>query len=315
MSSEASVSVYHGPTSAVGRFFFRRGSTAAPAVMRVLAVGLYLFWLGDSLEYNLHHLEAPGFDQPQYITQFILLFIDEATLRSPQVITWLWGATQAVGGLALIGLFTRVSLLAYTIGQLVLIAHAYSYGEFHHPEALYILFLFMLAFAPSGDCLSVDAMIEAGRGRRARPWYQGSISRLALWPLLTIQVLLCIAYVDAGVSKLILGGVHWFNGYTLQNYLLEDGLRRGLPLGVWLSKYRLPCILISVGAVAFEMSFWLVMVPRLRWLRLPILLGGAAMHTGIYFLQGAPFFTFTVIYLTWVPWGKLPRINPPAEAT
>lgn len=296
------------PTSWLGRYFFRRGSTAAPAMMRFLAVGFYLFWLSEPLADNLYHLDAPGFDQPQLIVQFFLLFVDEATFRQPIVIGSIWWATQGLGLLALVGLFTRFSLGGYAVGHLILIAHEYSYGEFHHPDALYVLFLLMLAFAPTGDCLSVDAWWRSRRD--GRPWYRGSISRLALWPLLTIQLLLCLAYVDAGTSKLTLGGLHWFNGYTLQNYLLEDGLRRGLPWGVWLAQYRLPCIIMAFGAVAFELGFWLIMVPRLRFMRWPVLLSGVGMHMGIYILQGAPFFTFMIIYLTWVPWHRLPMINP-----
>ena len=293
------------------RYFFPVGSTARPAVLRIVCVALQLLWFTYPLSGQLKLLGATGFSEPQVIVRGLLLVFEPETLRSAAVIQTVWWATTACGVLALVGLFTRVSLGAYAVGTMLLISHKYSYGEYHHPEAIYVLFLFVLAFGPCGDCLSVDAWRKrrgGGAGTEAgRPWYRGRTSRLAMWPLITAQCLVAVAYLDAATSKMLLGGLSWFNGYTLQNYLLFDGIRKGT-LGVHVAPYRWVCVGLAIGAVAFESSFWLTLVPRLRrWVPL-FIVGGVGLHLGIYLLQQAPFFTFMVLYLTWVPverWGVI----------
>ncbi len=289
-------------------FFFPVGSTARPAVLRIVCVALQLVWFRYPLSSHRKLLAAPGFEDPQWFVRVLLTFFDEPTLRSAAVIEAAWWVTMACGLLALVGLFTRAALGLFAAGTMLLISHVYSYGEYHHPEALYVVFLFLLAFCPCGDCLSVDAWLRRRGGRDGeRPWYRGTPSRLAMWPLVTVQCLLVIAYTDAALSKMILGGAAWFNGYTLQNYLLFDGIRKGT-WGVYVAPYRWVCVLLAVGAVTFESSFWMVLLPQWRRFIPLILVAGVGMHLGIYVLQQAPFFQFMVLYLTWVPferWGVL----------
>ena len=287
------------------RYFFPVGSTVRPAVLRIVCVTLQLVWFCYPLSAHQKLLASPQFEDPQLLVRLLLGVFEQDTLRSPTVIGTAWWVTTVCGILALIGLGTRVALALFAAGSMLLISHIYSYGEYHHPEALYVVFLFLLAFCPCGDCLSVDAWLRR-RSRDGRRWYRGTTSRLAMWPLVTVQCLLAIAYADAAMSKMLLGGLSWFNGYTLQNYLLFDGIRKGT-WGVHVAPYRWVCVLMAVGAVAFEASFWLILIPRLR--RLPgalplVLLGGVGLHGGIYLLQQAPFFQFMVLYLTWVPWER-----------
>lgn len=294
------------------QFFFPNGSTARTAMLRLICVGLQLAWFRYPLSSHLKLLAAPGFAEPQVIVRLLLNVFDEETLRSPAVIKFVWWNTMACGVLAFIGLGTRVSLGLYAAGTMLLISHIYSYGEYHHPEALYVIFLFLLAFSPCADCLSVDAWLLRGNGSsggrdegsvEGRPWYRGRVTRLAMWPLITVQCLLAIAYTDAALSKLILGGPAWFNGYTLQNYLLFDGIRKGT-WGLHVVPFRWVCVILAFGAVAFESTFWLILIPKFKRLIPFVLLAGVGMHGGIYLLQQAPFFQFMVLYLAWVPFER-----------
>ena len=288
-------------------YFFPVGSTVRPAVLRIVCVALQLTAFGYPLSAHLKLLASPRFEDPQLIVRLLLHMFEQDTLRHAAVLGTAWWITTACGILALVGLGTRAALGLFAVGTMLLISHRYSYGEYHHPEALFIVFLFLLAFCPCGDCLSLDAWIRRRGGRgEGRPWYRGTAGRLAMWPLVTVQCLLAVAYADAAMSKLIVGGPSWFNGYTLQNYLLFDGIRNDT-WGVHIAPYRWVCVLMAVGAVAFESSFWLLLIPRVR--RLPgvlplMLLAGVGLHGGIYVLQQAPFFQFMVLYLTWVPWER-----------
>jgi len=207
-----------------------------------------------------------------------------------------------------VGLLTRPALALFAAGSGLQVAMLYSYGEHHHPEALFILSLGVVACAPCHRAFSIDAWIAQRRGDDPSQWGPAARDRLYHWPLLTVQALLAIAYFDSFGCKLLTGGLHWMNGYTLQHYLLEDGIRWDRPLGVWLAHYRWLGVLMAAGALAFEGGFWLVLVPRLRRYVIPLFVAaGLGMHTTIYFAQNAPFFTFMLLYLVFVPVERLFR--------
>ncbi|MFM6203915.1 hypothetical protein, partial [Planktothrix sp.] len=90
------------------------------------------------------------------------------------------------------------------------------------------------------------------------------------------------------------------NGYTLQYFLTNDGLRWGSDLGVWLGQYRIVGIVFGWIAIIFEATFFLVLIfPQLVWVYIP---AGIGFHTGIYLTQRAPFFPFMALYSVFIPW-------------
>ena len=298
------------------RYFFAEGATTRLAVMRVLCTGLGLAFFMDPLADHLALLRSPAFDKPQWVLWPLIALFGEEALRRPGVIYGLFYATAAFGVTGLIGLFSRLSVTLYGVGFLLLVAHGYSYDEIHHTPTLYVIFLILLGSSPCGDCLSVDAWLrrrKGGEGERVRGWKEGQWSRLAVWPLRTVQCLLAMAYLDAACSKLIIGGPHWFNGYTMQQYLLTDGISRDIPLGVWLAGFREVGIVMAVFAVAFEGLFWLVLLPWFRRWAAVFVVAGLSLHLGIYMLQKAPFFMWMVLYATWVPWERLPGLRTRGE--
>ena len=176
----------------------------------------------------------------------------------------LYWVTFAVGLLALVGLFTRVSLFLFATGTWIFVAHLFSYGDRHHTEALFAIFLMLLAFAPSGERLSMDALIRRRRtetpGRRP--------PELAIWPLKLMHVLLGFSYLSAGMAKMTHSGLRWMNGYTLQGHTFGDALSRGHPVGVWLAQQHTLAVVLSVFTIIFELFFWISLVVPRRWLPL-----------------------------------------------
>ncbi|HEY8370694.1 MAG TPA: DCC1-like thiol-disulfide oxidoreductase family protein [Thermodesulfobacteriota bacterium] len=292
-------------------YWFRPAPLLDLAAVRVVAVGLQL-WLLLRLDHHALFAELDGLPDALYepLAALRLLTLPFGWRVRPSgdalhVVYWL---TVAAGALALVGWRTNAALAAFTLGNVAIQAYRYSFGEIHHPEALMVLALGLLALAPAGARLSVDDLRRRlALARRERRVVEADPlageSPFARWPLLTVRWLFALIYLSAAWSKLAASGLAWVNGYTLRVYALRDGLRWGSDLGVWLGEQHVVAVLASVGALLFEATFWLVLVvPALAVLYVPL---GAAFHAGIYLVQRAPFFQFIALYSVFVPWAAL----------
>ena len=290
---------------ALDRHWFAPASLRDLAVVRIVLAGSLLLCFLPSLAYQLSlaHADPATFNALPVLKVLMLPFGGWGIRPEPMFLRALWLATIVAGILATVGLGTRRSLFALAGCYTVLMANQYSYGEVHHPEAIYAIMLWVLAIAPSGEALSGDGLRRridrALGGMRFEPITAADeLSDYARWPLRVGQWLLVLAYLSAGLSKLTNGGLAWFNGYTLVYYLVQDGVRWGNETVLTLARYPALCGAISIWATLFELTFAIpVLVPRLVW---PYVLTGVAMHTGIYLLQRAPFFTFIALYIVFL---------------
>lgn len=295
-------------------YWFRPTPLLRLALVRIILVACQVFWFFPSLALQRTLVTGnDAFDEPQAIIRALGAILPEELFRaSTLTIDAVWAVTFLAGLFALVGLFTRSAMFVLAMGSTVMVAHAFSYGTRHHPEALFMIVLFLLAFSPCGQALSVDAWRRARRSGQAAPslaTQRAWVSSFAFWPLMMTQWLMAIAYFNAGLCKLHIGGAMWFNGYTMQSYLLDDSVRFDRPLGLWMAQQHELAVLISYGAVGFEVLFPLVLVFR-RLLPL-FMVAGLSMHLGIFILQAAPFWQFMVLYLAFVPleraWDRLRR--------
>lgn len=213
--------------------------------------------------------------------------------------------------LALVGLFTRVSLFLFAAGTWIFVAHLFSYGDRHHTEALFAIFLMLLALAPSGERLSVDAWLR--RWRTGDPGAE--TSELAIWPLKLTLVLLGFSYASAGLAKMVHSGLRWLNGYTLQGHTLGDALSRGHPVGVWLAQQHTLAVLLSVFTIIFELFFWVAIFAPRRWQPM-FLLMALMFQVGLYVSGGYDFFQHMVLlvllllFLAPEWWQRWPTTGP-----
>ncbi len=225
-------------------------------------------------------------------------------------LTTIFLVTTVSGLLSLIGLRTNFSLLIFAIGNLYLQTYLYSFGKFHHPQALMLISLFVLALSPVGRVLSIDDLSRRlKRNKQRRSFHPFNIlqdaSATARWPLLLIQWLFAITYFSAALNKLSVDGAglfsaEWMNGYTLQYYLISDGLLWGSDLGIWLGHQHLLVVVFSWVAILFEATLFLTLIfPKLVWIYIPM---GAMFHIGIYVVQRAPFFQYLALYAVFIPW-------------
>jgi len=276
-------------------YWFPRTTTTHLAVCRIIAVGAQLFWFFPRLEEHVNLLvKNTTFVKPQLLIRAIAAVLPRELLFTPSAFTIFYWGVFLVGVMALIGLFTRTALFLFSLGIWILVAHLYSYGDRHHNEAIFAFFLLSLAFAPSGNELSVDALIRRRRAGLVRQGLEASgTSELAMWPLKFAHVLLALTYFSTGVSKLLAGGLRWMNGYTLQGYTFADALNREIPLGMWLAQHHTAAILLSVFTILFETFFFVSLV--VPWTAPFFFLTGIFFHIGLYVTAGHDFFQHIVL--------------------
>lgn len=286
---------------ALDRYWFAPASLRTLGLVRILLVGgqLGLFVAkAENRQIWLAGAEGVWF-APIPALKLLLLPLGWGARPSVALLETLAVAGFVAGVLALVGCWTRVSLFVLAYAQTVIIAHKYSYGDYHHSEAPLVILLWILALAPAGAAWSVDGLRRRLREAKARMAFvpappESYLSPFARWPLLLGAWLLVLIYFSAALLKVQVGGAAWFNGTTLTYYLARDALLNDLPLGLWISRHEWVAQLLSVTTFAFELTFAVaVLVPASAWLYVAV---GTALHTGIYLAQRAPFFEFIVAY-------------------
>jgi hypothetical protein len=290
-------------------YWFRSAALLDLAILRIVAVALQL-WLiwGKRDVYNqlANHDALPDvLYVPLPALKVLLVPFGWGSRPSLDALVIVFYVTSLAGVLALIGLRTNLSLLVFTLGNLMLRAFLYSFGEMHHTEAVMIVALSVLALSPCGRVLSVDSWLR--RHANASFGQPSTLSEVlsaespfARWPILVIQWFFALMYLSAVYSKIGNSGMEWMNGYTLQYYLAVDGMRWDSPLAVWLSQFHLLTMLMQWVVIAFQATFWLAVIyPRLRWIYVPL---GLSLHVGILLTLRADFYEWIGLYVVFVPW-------------
>lgn len=285
----------------VDRHWFAPARLRDLAYMRIAIVFVMLvvaMWPGGLDEQLRMTLTPSEWFVPLPALKVLLLPLGWGARPGAAFVSALWVACGAAGIAALVGAHTRVSLPVFAASATILILHLYAYGTLHHPEAAAVIMLWVHVLTPCGAELSVDAMrtrvAESEARGRFVPRGAGGESSDARWPLRLAQWLLACVYLSAGLTKVVVAGTSWLNGYTMAYYFLLDGTNHRLPVTVALAHVHWLGVACAVMALAFELTFWLcVLFPRLSP---AYLAAGASLHTGIWLFMRPPFFQFIALY-------------------
>ncbi|MGD1804890.1 hypothetical protein ACP6PL_05545 [Dapis sp. BLCC M126] len=293
-------------------YWFQPAPILNLAICRIIIIAFQLYHIivqNDFLGTILERATRPGAKyNPTLVVKLLSLPFGLNTAPPDWFLTSIFWLSIIAGFFSLFGFKTNFSLIVFAVGNLFLQGYVYSFGKFHHPEALMIIALLILALSPAGRVLSVDDLgkrIKLNVKRKNFTIFSitEEQSLFARWPIILLWWMFAFVYLSAAVFKLVRGGLDWLNGYTLQAYLLSDGLTWDRPLGIWLAQQHTLALIFSYVAVLYEGTFFLVLIfPRLVWLYIPM---GAAFHTGIYLAQMAPFFQYIAIYSVFIPWTSI----------
>jgi hypothetical protein len=199
--------------------------------------------------------------------------------------------------LAMLGVATRVTVPLATLLYLVFAGLLRGFGKYFHEGYIGLYVMLVLSFLPTGDAWSVDA-------RWLRRKRDDQVDRKAAygWGVYACYAAAAVPYLQLSFSKLVAGGLYWFDGRSLRNYMITDDLN----LTEWQIDLALrfphtPTMLFTVAgffALATEFTYPLVLVvPRLRRI-LPLCV--AMMHLGVWFGQDALFLDAILIPLIFV---------------
>jgi len=185
---------------------------------------------------------------------------------------------------------TRLTIPLVTVLYILFAALARSCGKGFHEGYLPMYVLMVLSFLPCGDAWSVQFHERARWWHRPRPDPKAR-SQVYRWGTYACYAAVCVPYIQLAFSKIMYGGLDWFQGSSLLKYMLSDSLSlTGWDFGLSFHLQHAPGWVLSFAgffALAVETVYPLVLfVPRLRFV-LPLCV--TALHLGIWFTQEALF--------------------------
>jgi len=211
--------------------------------------------------------------------------------------------------LGMIGWRTRIVIPLGALCYLLLGGIDRQYSHFYHQGLLPLYLMAVLSWTPCGDGWSVDRLWNALRGRAA-PEANGT-SPVYGWSRYACWVVVALSYTAAGLSKLRVGGLLWWNGAHIRQSLYADTLQPGyygrfhtqLSLQFTQAPDSLFAVLGLITLLA-ELLFALVLFSRLARVILPLLM--IMVHIGIFFLQNVWFLDLILLQFVFFDLERLP---------
>jgi hypothetical protein len=190
----------------------------------------------------LAHADRHAFD-PVGVLWFLHTPLSGAAVTALVLVTLVLAAAYTVG----VGF--RVTGPGFAVALLVLTTYRSSWGQLLWFEALVVLHVLIVGFAPSADALAV----WRGTGTPNDSQAYGAPVRLA-------AVVTVATYVLSGIAKLRISGFDWMSSDTLQNHIAYSAARLDVlggtasPFASWLVAHRSLLAPLAIGTVAFELG-------------------------------------------------------------
>jgi hypothetical protein len=191
---------------------------------------------------SLAHADRHAFD-PVGVLWFLRTPLPGVAITGLVLVTLILAAAYTVG----VGF--RVAGPAFSVALLVLTTYRSSWGQLLWFEALVVLHVLIVGFAPSADALAVRRRGTTPHNSQA----YGAPVRLAAAVTLA-------TYVLSGIAKLRIGGLDWMSSDTLQNHIAYSAARLDVlggmpsPLAPWLVAHRSLLAPLAIGTVALELG-------------------------------------------------------------
>ncbi|QHT67527.1 hypothetical protein GXP67_13270 [Rhodocytophaga rosea] len=124
---------------------------------------------------------------------------------------------------------------------------------------------------------------------------------LSGWALQLICVCIALAYLLAGLEKILISGWHWIDSDTFRSYIYLHQA----PLGLEIAKSQWLCKVLPALALLFQIGFIGILI--LRKFIILFLIAGVGFHIGTYLLLGVGGYAnpWIFVYIFFIDWDKL----------
>ena len=172
-------------------------------------------------------------------------------------------------------------------------------GDVHHRYVIPFHILLFFALSRCGAVMSVDAK-RSGKSVPLQEWE-------ASWPIQASQVYLASFYFWSGLAKLRMSGLDWISGgERIQDLLLSRAMRfgpagegelSGSAIALWVAQFPTLLEAVTVGTLAFELCFPVLLVMRRTAVRLVFLTGVTFFHIVNFILINVQFLFLPVVFV------------------
>jgi hypothetical protein len=228
-------------------------------------------------------IQSPNFNPIPLFALFNIGRFDFVTFH------WVHFALIVALVFCVLGLATRWSLLVSALlfflihGQLLSLTKSPDSPYVYHSENIVVFVLLILAFDSN---INKFALFTTWRHFRDR-----AKNRLISSHSLNLVIIaMGFVYFGASYVRLVTNGLTWMDGFTLKSFFMMSHFSDGVELAYTLAKHHYMCMALSVGVIAFELSF----LPVFFWKRTYLLLfaGSLIFHLSILMIMNINFFPY-----------------------
>lgn len=258
-------------------FFLEPGAAFNLAALRIFIFGMLLKLVGEAKAPWFAGLPKSVRELPPGWGWADALPVDPATVSHVQT------ALLVSGGLALIGLGTRITAPLTALLSVYVLGVPNFFFKIDHSAHATVMCALIVAFAPCGDALSVDWLI-----RRLRGYAAPTLSRVYSLPVRFCWLILGTVYWFPGFWKLRLSGDLWLRGVQLQGELHEKwGQLENFVPPFRLDQQPLLLAVLGVMTLVFELGFVFALFWRPS--RVIAALSAVSFHLGVLWIMNIHF--------------------------
>jgi len=192
---------------------------------------------------------------------------------------WLFAASLLAAAL---GLFTPYTAKASALLFLFYQGLLRSFTHFNHDEMPAVFVLFVLAFTPCGDALSLDSLRARRGGAHGGGEARADGAFVYGYPVLLMRLLLAWSYFSSALIKLRVAGLGYFGADNLPTLAVVNSLDNlhdtHFRAAFWLTQYREYTPYFVALVLLWELTFPLAVFSRRA--RPLVLAAGVAFHLG-----------------------------------
>lgn len=271
-------------------FFYKTDHPLNLAILRIVVVFFVLYLNFPSAAYDLSLLDRGALVAPPgwtYLIQFVPV--------TPEFIVVCGTLFFLTGITALVGFYTRTSLILFALLGFFLLGFPQLFGKIEHFHILWHVML-LLALTPCGKALSIDSYISN------KPPSGPSVKYG--FPLKVVMILIALSYFFPGIWKFVFSGFEWAFSENLKFKMYS----KWIEFGGWTPAFRIDRYPILYQGIAFvtlifEIGFLFALF--FNRIRPFFVLTGFLFHVSVLYFMGIPFYSLMIMYVVFIDWHKL----------